>query len=158
MTTLNDITEFLAPKKLAIAGASRNPKKFGGIVFAELKKRGFELFPVNPNAQDIQGVTCVKSVADLPDNVENLFVATPKNETSSVVQQAIDKGIKRIWIQLSADTPEAVELAQKNQVSIIYGKCIFMFAEPVSGVHSFHRWLSKLFGGYPKPIGVANHQ
>lgn len=44
MTTLNDITEFLAPKKLAIAGASRNPKKFGGIVFTELKKKGLRTF------------------------------------------------------------------------------------------------------------------
>ncbi len=158
MTTLNEINEFLAQKKIAIAGASRNPKKFVGIVFTELMKKGFELYPVNPNAEEIKGVPCVHSVSELPVNVENLFVATPKPETFSVVQQAIDKGIKRIWIQQSADTPEAVELAKKNHVSVIYGKCIFMFAEPVSGVHGFHRWLTKLFGGYPRQISLANHQ
>lgn len=150
MTTLTDIQEFLAPKKLAIAGASRNPKKFGGVIFSELLKRGFELHPVNPNATEIQGVSCVAEVAALPGDVDCLFVATPKKKTYGVVEQAVKKGIKRIWIQLSADTPEAVELARQNNIPVIAGKCIFMFAEPVNGVHSFHRWLSKTFGSYPK--------
>lgn len=150
MTTLTDIQGFLAPKKMAIVGASRNPKKFGGIIFSEMLNRGFELHPVNPLATEIQGVACVPKVAELPDDVDSLFVATPKKETYAVVQQAVEKGIKRIWIQMSADTPEAVELAKQNNIPVVAGKCIFMFAEPVSGVHGFHRWFSKAFGSYPK--------
>ena len=53
MVTLKDIQEFLEPKKMAIAGASRNPKKFGGTIVTEAIKSGYELFPVHPDASEI---------------------------------------------------------------------------------------------------------
>jgi hypothetical protein len=43
MVTLNEIQKFLAPRKMAMAGVSRNPKKFGGSIFKELKEKGFEI-------------------------------------------------------------------------------------------------------------------
>jgi len=149
MSSLIDIQDFLAPKKLAIAGASRNPKKFGAIVFSELKKRGFELYPVHPEATEIQGIPCYSKVDDLPSGVEHLYIVTPKSETLSLVNQALARDIKRIWIQQSSDTPEAIELAKQHQVPLIAGRCMLMFAEPVGSIHGFHRWLSKVFRTYP---------
>lgn len=156
MTTLNEIQNFLEPKKLAIAGASRNPKKFGGAVFKELMDKGFELYPVNPNADEIQGVKCFKSIADLPDDVAHLYIVTPKKETDQLVETAIKKGVKMIWIQQKSETPEAVKKAEDAGISVISKKCMFMFADPVGGVHAFHRALVKLFGGYPKLVYSAN--
>lgn len=60
---LNLVHQFLAPKKLAIAGASRDPKKFGGTAVKDLKKRGFELFPVNPHTEEIQN-KCIYMFAE----------------------------------------------------------------------------------------------
>ncbi|MFW5822855.1 MAG: CoA-binding protein [Tangfeifania sp.] len=151
MTTLNEIQQFLAPKKMAIAGVSRNPKKFGGSVFRELKEKGFELFPINQNADEIQGIKCYKSVSDLPEDIKHLFIVTPKASTASVAGEAISKGMDMIWIQQYSDTPEAVEAIQQAGIPLIHKKCILMFADPVKGPHNFHRFLVKVFGGYPKP-------
>jgi predicted CoA-binding protein len=150
MATLNEIQQFLSPRKMAIAGVSRNPKKFGGSVFRELKEKGFELYPVNKNTDEIQGVKCYKSVTDLPGDVKHLFIVTPKESTASVAGEAILKGMDMIWIQQKSETPEAVEAINEAGISLIHKKCIMMFAAPVKGPHNFHRFLVKLFGGYPK--------
>ncbi len=152
MTTLNHIQKFLDSKEIAIAGASRNPKKFGGAVFKELKEKGFTLHPVNPNTDEIQGQKCYQSVFDLPDNVSNLFIVTPKQKTPDIVNAAIRKGVKMIWIQQKSETPEAVKAAEDAGIQVIHKKCILMFAEPVKGFHGFHRFLVKTFGGYPKLV------
>lgn len=152
MNTLNHIQEFLEPKEMAIAGASRNPKKFGGAVFKELKEKGFTLYPVNPNADEIQGQKCFQSVLDLPDEVTNLYIVAPMHETQTIVNAAIQRGIKMIWIQQKSETPEAVRTAEDAGIQVIHKKCILMFADPVKGFHGFHRFFVKAFGGYPKLV------
>lgn len=152
MTTLNEIQKFLEPKKLAIAGVSRNPKKFGGSIFTELKNKGFDLYPINPNADEIQGVKCYKSISELPGDVKHLHIITPKNKTASVVSEAVSKGIEMIWIQQSSDTPEAIEVAKAANIPLISHKCIMMFSDPVNSIHRFHRSIVKFFGGYPRLI------
>lgn len=156
MVTLNQIQDFLAPRKLAIAGVSRNPKKFGGSIFKELKEKGFELYPINPNTDEIQGIKCYKSVEDLPSDVEHLFIVTPRYETQLVAHAAVKKGMKMVWIQQQSDTPEAVKTIEDAGIPLIYKKCIMMFAGPVNGVHGFHRFLVKTFGGFPKLVYSAN--
>lgn len=148
--TLDDIQRFLAPKKLAVAGASRNPKKFGGTVVKDLKERGFELFPINPNAEEIQNLKCYPGVAELPDDVAHLLILTPKDRTAEVVKQAVLKKMKMVWIQQMSETPEALALLEEAGIPYIQKKCIYMFADPVKGPHNFHRFLVKVFGRYPK--------
>jgi predicted CoA-binding protein len=150
MSKLSSIKSFLEPKEMAIAGVSRNPRKFGRMVYDHLKKREFRLCGINPNTDSINGDPCFHSVADLPAQVSRLLVVTPKNQTLEIVQAAITRGIKNIWIQQTSETPEALELAAKNNIDLISKECIMKFAEPVDGVHKFHRFFSRLFGGYPK--------
>jgi len=156
MVTLNEIHKFLEPRKFAVAGASRNIKKFGGSVFKELIDNGFELYPINPNADEIQDVKCYKSVEELPADVNHLFIVTPKYETDIVARAAVKKGIQMIWIQQGSDTPEALKTIEDAGIPLIYKKCIMMFASPVKSVHRFHRFLVKTFGGYPKLVFSAN--
>jgi uncharacterized protein len=150
MNTLKEIQEFLQPKKLAIAGASRNPKKFGGTILRELKNKGFELFPVHPEAKEIEGIPCFSSVSELPEGIDHLYIVTRKSQTAGIVGEALKHGIRKIWIQQHSDTPEALEMAKKQNVPVISGRCMLMFANPVTSVHSFHRWFSRLFGAYPR--------
>jgi hypothetical protein len=156
MVTLNDIQKFLEPRKMAIAGASRSLKKFGGTVFKELHENGFELYPVNPNADEIQGVKCYKSVEELPPDAEHLYIVTPNYETELVANAAIRKRIKMIWIQQKSETSGAVKSIEEAGIPLIYNKCIMMFASPVKGFHSFHRFWVKVFGGYPKLVYSSN--
>lgn len=150
MTKLSTIQTFLAPKEMAVCGVSRDKKKFGRVVYDTLKERGFKLYGVNPNMTDIDGDPCYPDVSQIPANVKYLYVVTPKNQTEEVVKKAVDKGITNIWIQQMAESPAAIELAEKNGVILIMKECILKFAEPITGVHKFHRFLSKLFGMYPK--------
>ncbi|SHE95953.1 Predicted CoA-binding protein [Mariniphaga anaerophila] len=148
--TLNEIQQFFSEQKIAVAGASRNPKKFGGMVIKDFKEKGFDMFPVNPNAEEVQGLKSYKTVADLPGDVKHLLVVTPKEKTQEIINQAVQKGMKMVWVQQMSDTPEALAALKKSGIPFIYKKCIYMFAEPVKGVHHFHRFLVKFFGGYPK--------
>jgi len=150
MTKLNTIQSFLEPKEMAICGVSRNTKKFGRVVYDSLKEKGFTLYPVNPNTSEINGDTCFRDVSELPDHVQYMLIVTPKKQTKEVIEKAIGRGIKNIWIQQMSETPDAVELAKTNNINLIYKQCIFKFAEPVTGVHKFHKFINKLFGTYPK--------
>lgn len=150
MVTKKMIDDFLAPKKLVMAGVSRNPKKFGYTAFKHLIDNGYEVIPINPNTSEIEQIKCYPDVKSVPGEIENLFIVTPKSQTSEIVNQAKEKGVKRIWIQQMAESKDALEIAKNAGIETISNKCIFMFAEPVTGPHKFHRFFVKLFGNYPK--------
>ena len=145
-----DIEKFFEPKKLAIAGASRNPKKFGHGIFKELLTKGYEVIPVNPNATEIDGVKCYHNVSEIPGDLKSLLIVTPKEETDGVLREAINKGIANIWVQQMSETEDTIKIAEEYQVDIIHKKCIYMFAEPVAGFHKFHRTIVRIFSGLPK--------
>ena len=84
------IDDFFKEKQIAIAGVSRKPKKFGSVVFRELVDKGYEVLPVNPNAEEIEGVACYKDVEALPDKVESLLIVTPKEQTDDLLRQGIN--------------------------------------------------------------------
>jgi predicted CoA-binding protein len=143
------IDKFLKDKRIAIAGVSRNPKKFGYLVFKELKSKGYNVLPVNPNTDILDDVKCFHHIEDLPSDVNSLLILTPKSNTDLILRTAINKGIKYIWVQQMSETQETIKIAEEYQKEIIHHKCIFMFTEPVAGLHKFHRTLVKIFGGMP---------
>lgn len=150
MITKKEIESFFEQKKFAIAGVSRNEKKFGGLIYKQMKEKGFDVIPINPNIDDINGDPCYKDVASIPAEYDKLLIITPSSKTESIVSQAVGKGINSIWIQQKSDTPQALEIARNNNINLIHGKCIFMFAEPVKSIHKFHRGLAKVFGKFPR--------
>lgn len=149
-TSLQQIKDFFAGNKIAIAGVSRYKNKFGYSVFKDLKEKGVEVIPINPNAKSIDNVTCLNDVTELPNNVNSLLIITPKHETDKVLKAAINKGIKNIWVQQMSETENSLKIAEEYQKEVIFKKCVYMFAEPVTGGHKFHRFFVKLFGAYPK--------
>lgn len=150
MITKADIQNFLQPRRFAIAGVSRNPKKFGRMVFNDLKKYGYTLYPINPNLQDIEGEKVYPTVGELPGDVKHLFIATAKKDTDEVLRQAIKKGITHVWVQQMSETPDTLKIATESNVQLISKKCIYMFADPVKGMHNFHKCLMGWFGRLPK--------
>ena len=107
MTTLQQIEEFIATEPLALIGVSRNPKKFGYSAFKELREKGMNIIPVNHHASEILGVKAFPDVKSLPDNVKGVIIMTQKDQTATVVREAKEKGLKQIWVQQNADSPEA---------------------------------------------------
>ncbi len=145
---MKDVARFLSLGKYAVAGVSRDPKKFGHLMFKDLRKKGMDVVPVNPKAETLDGVKCYSSVSELPSDIRGLIFMTPKEETLSVAREAIAHGIKDLWIQQGAESKSVIAGLENENVNLIHSQCIMMFWKP-NGVHSFHRFLKKIFGGLP---------
>jgi predicted CoA-binding protein len=144
------IDSFLEKKKLAVAGVSRNEKKFGHVIFKELSKKGYEVLPINPNSDSIGNTPCYPDVESLPKDVDSILIATPKFNTDEILRSSINRGIKNIWVQQASNTKDTLSIAKEYDVEIIHDKCIFMFTEPIQGFHKFHRTINHIFGALPK--------
>jgi len=149
MNTRQTIDIFLNEKKLAIAGVSRNSRKFGNVVFRTLKEKGYSITPINPNGGTIDGSVCTDSIANLGSDIENLLIVTHKRDTKKVLEEAISKGIKNIWIQNGCETKEAIKIAQENNINLVSKACFMMYANP-KGFHKFHQTISGWVGSFVK--------
>ena len=143
------INKFFGCNKFAIAGVSRDKKKFGSLIYKELKKKEFNIVAVNPNMDTFEGEKCYRSVKELPPDIEALIVVAKPDISYSIVREAVEKGIRNIFLQQGAQNAAAINYAEENGINIIYKKCVMMFADP-RGIHKFHASLCKLFGVYPK--------
>jgi predicted CoA-binding protein len=149
MSTLLQINEFFDSQPIALVGVSRNPKKFGYSAFKELKEKGMNIVPVNPEAAEIMGEKAYPNIKELPPEVKGIIVLTKKAKTVSVVKEAKEKGIKQIWIQQMAESKEALDELKDSDINFITGECILMHYKPHS-IHKFHRAIVKFFGRLPK--------
>lgn len=148
--TLDQINTFLAQRSVAVAGVSRDQKKFGHVIFKELLKAGYDAFALNPNIDTIDGHKCYRAPAELPSQVSALVLVTPPAQTLKLLEQAVEKGLRYFWIQQGAENTEVLAFCRQNQLHAISGRCILMHLEPVKSIHKVHRFFSKLFGLYPK--------
>lgn len=147
MNSRATIDQFLEIKELAVVGVSRNPKKFGYIIFKTLRMKGYRIFPVNPNTNTIEGVDCYNEISTLPSNLSNILIVTHKTQSEHAVSEAIKKGFKNIWIQQTCETDAALKIARIHNVNLVIKACILMYLEP-TGFHKFHKSIYKLTGKY----------
>jgi predicted CoA-binding protein len=141
----SSLKNFLSSKEVAVAGVSRDNKKFGYKIFDHFRSHGYTVYPINPEAKEIDGVTCYPSALGIPENVKNLFIVTHANDTEKVMKDAISRGFEMIWLQQKSETPEVLRLAKENGIETISGKCLFMHLDPKGG-HAVHRFIIRLFG------------
>jgi len=121
------IEKFLASPAFGVAGASTNRAKYGNKVLRVYLQNNRRAVPINPRADVIEGVACVASVSDLPDEVASLSVITPPKITEQVVEEAIRKGIENIWMQPGAESPAAVTRCEEAGLNVIAdGSCVLV--------------------------------
>jgi uncharacterized protein len=149
MVTQKQIDSFFSLDSFAVIGVSREPKKFGNAVFKEMKAKNLKVYPVHPELEKVGDDVCYKNLQSLPRIPKALIISVNKNKTLETVKDAVDAGIKNIWIQQMSETPEAIDFCEKNNVNLIHRQCVFMFLEPVQGFHKFHRFLKSIFGKIP---------
>lgn len=121
---IKNIDEFLIQEKIAVVGASSDSNKVGNKVFRKLLSRGFTVYPVNPFATSVEGVTSYPSLKDLPEKVDGIVLVVPPSVTDKIVQEALDLGIERIWMQPGAESEEAVKVCQEKGICYIARECI----------------------------------
>lgn len=144
------IEQFFASQAFAVVGVSRNSRKFGNIIFREMKNKGFAVYPVSAHLPSVEGVSCFARVDELPESVKSLVIVVHPEAAAEIVVRAHTKGITNIWLQQGAESDNAIAFAKQHGLNLIHGQCILMFTEPVKSIHAVHRWISRLVRSYPQ--------
>jgi len=161
MPTLRDAADdFLAQKRIAVAGVSRSGEGAATLIYRRLRDAGYTVLAINPEAATVEGDPCYPDVASLPDTPDGLVIVTPPDAARDLVQACADRGIPRVWMHRSFGTgsvsDEAAALGQRLGLTVIPGACPMMFLDPVDGGHTCIRWLLKWTGGLPTPLTPAD--
>jgi len=136
---------------IAVVGVSDRKGQFGAYVVRELRKRGYTVHPVHPTLSKYDDQPVFASLTDIPGEVDLVVVTVKPEKAMPVVVEAKAKGVKRIWFQQGADFTEAAAAAREAGLETIDRACVLMYADPVDGIHTFHRMVWKLIGAYKKP-------
>ena len=149
----SSVAEFLAGKRFAVAGVSRQPQKAANAIYRKLRGSGFEVLPVNPSAPEVEGVRCYPDLASIPGAIDGVVVASPPGTALNLVRQCGEKGVGRVWFHRSfgagSVAGEAVEECQARGISCIVGGCPLMYCEPVDVGHRCIRSWLRLVGRAP---------
>jgi predicted CoA-binding protein len=152
-TARQAISDFLAQKRIAVVGASRNPKDFNAILFHDLRLRGYDAVPVNPHAKEIDGVRCYARVQEIEPPVEGVLVMTKPEAADAIVEDCLKAGVRRVWLYgmagKGAASPRVVELCRRNGIAVVPGFCPYMFLPGTQWFHRLHGAFLKIARKYP---------
>jgi hypothetical protein len=149
-STLSSIEKFFLSPAFAVIGVSDNQKKFGNSVFRAMKEGKSAVYPINPRLTSVEGDKCYSSILEVPDTVKSAIIVIPPHATERVIADCVQKGIRALWFQPGSESDRAIDEAEINGITVISGQCLLMFLEPVTSAHSFHRWVNKFVGAYPR--------
>lgn len=125
------ITDFLAQRTLAVVGVSRDPEKFGYRVWKNLREKGYRVHAVNPKVTEIDGAPCYPSLAALPEPVGGAVLVVPPAVSEPIIREAAAAGIRRVWMQLDAESPAAIASAEKLGLSVVHDACVMLLSRPL---------------------------
>ncbi len=120
------IIEFMAQKRFAVVGATDNPEKYGHQIFKNLKKRGYEVFPVNPRLKELEGVKCYASLTDIPVKVDVVDFSVPPEVTEVILKECKSLELRRIWLQPGSENEAAINYCRKNNLKVVHDVCVML--------------------------------
>ncbi len=151
------VDDFLAQRRIAVAGVSRTPE--GGaanMIYKRFRDKGYQVYAVNPKADQVEGDRCYHQLSDIPDTVDGVVIVTRPEDTEKIVQDCDRLHIKRVWMHggmhgpSTSVSPAAVEFCQSHQIDVIAGACPLMFGKTSDGGHRFMKTIFGLFGKLPR--------
>lgn len=141
MPSRTAIDAFLQQRRIAFVGLSRQPKDFSRAVYDALATDGREVIGVNPHAEAGDGM--VATLGDVPPPLDAVFVMVPAADAEQVVEDALARGVRHVWLHRGAGQGSASEAAVRRcraaGVDVVDGACPLMFVEPVGWLHRLHR-------------------
>jgi predicted CoA-binding protein len=154
MTEMETVRGFLAQKRFAFVGVSRQSKDFSRSLFREFQARGYDPVPVHPEADEIEGVRCAHSLKDVEPPVGAALLMTSPTISNTLVRECAETGIKKIWFYRGggqgAVSAEALEKCRAHGIAAVPGECPFMFFEDAGWFHRLHGAIRKITGTYPR--------
>lgn len=158
MVTIKEAaSEFLATKRVAVTGVSRTAKGHGSnVVYQRLRKRGYEVFAVNPNAETVEGDRAYRDLTSIPGGVEAVVIGTRPETADATMRECAELGIKHVWMHRSQGggsvSPSATEYGRQQGVTVIDGGCPLMFDPTADVVHKCMRVFLTMSGVVPKQV------
>lgn len=148
-------SEFLTSRRVAVTGVSRQPRNHGSnVVYKRLRERGYEVFAVNPNAEELEGDPCYPDLRSIPGGVDAVVVATRPALAEMTVRECAELGIEHVWMHrgpgAGSVSPEAPEYGREAGIKVIDGGCPCMFEPTADAGHKAMRVLFKLNGHVPR--------
>jgi predicted CoA-binding protein len=125
-------SEFLAHKRIAVTGVSREPKSHGSnTVYRRLRERGYDVFAVNPNAKEVEGDRSYESLKAIPGGVEAVVIGTRPERAEATMRECAELGIRHVWMHWgpggSSVSKAATDYGREHGVTVIDGGCPLMF-------------------------------
>jgi len=151
-------SEFLSQKRIAVTGVSKkNPGAHGAnAVYQRLVDRGYEVFPVNPNADSIAGRPCYPNLTAIPGGVDAVVIGTRPERAEATMRECVDLGIKYGWMHRSVDagsvSAAATDYGRAHGVTVIPGGCPLMFEPVTDGGHKVMKFVFTLTGAVPRKV------
>lgn len=158
MATIKEAASvFLASKRIAVTGVSREPKGHGSnIVYQRLRERGYEVFAVNPNAEEVEGDPCYHDLASIPGGVDAVVIGTRPKTAEATMRECADLGIKQVWMHRAfgggSVSDAATAYGRQQGITVIDGGCPLMFGPTADGGHKVMRFMFTMTGKVPKQV------
>lgn len=150
MTHQQQVDDFLAQKRIAVSGISRNTDSGAGAIYLKLRDHGYEVFAVHPAAEALYGDPCYPSLAAIPGGVDAVFIMNSPDISEKVADEAAALGIRRVWMHNntlmgSSVSDTAAERCRTAGMSVITTGCPMMFLEP-DWFHGTFCWFLRATG------------
>ena len=149
--------EFLAHKRIAVTGVSRNPQGHGSnAVYQRLRDRGYQVYAINPKADEVEGDKCYPDLASVPDGVEAVVIGTRPETAEATMRECADLGIRYVWMHRSfgagSVSDAATEYGRTHGITVIDGGCPLMFEPTADAGHKMMRFVFTRTGKVPKQV------
>jgi uncharacterized protein len=160
MTAIKEAaSEFLSHRRVAVTGVSRNAEDHGSnVVYKRLRDRGYEVFAVNPNADEVEGDRAYHDLRSIPGGVEAVVIGTRPEIADETMHECAELGIKHVWMHRGPGTGSvaaaATEYGREHEISVIDGGCPCMFGPTADFGHKAMRFVFTLSGNVPKEIPI----
>jgi uncharacterized protein len=150
-------TEFLAAKRVAVTGASRNAQGHGSnVVYRRLRDRGYEVFAVNPNTETVEGDCSFPDLKSIPAGVEAVVIGTRPESADATMAECAELGISTVWMHRAMGTgsvsASATECGRKHGITVIDGGCPLMFEPTADFGHKCMRFFLSASGAVPRRV------
>ena len=150
-------SDFLSNKRVAVTGVSRTPGSHGSnVVYKRLRERGYDVFAVNPNADEVEGDRAYHDLHSIPGGVDAVVIATRPETADETMRNCVELGIRHVWMHRGPGAGSFSETAtaygREHGIIVIDGGCPCMFGPTADPGHKTMRFVFTLTGHVPRRI------
>ena len=150
-------SEFLANRRVAVTGVSRQANEHGSnVVYKRLRERGYDVFAVNPNADEVEGDPCYRDLRSIPGGVDAVVIGTRPEHADGTMRECAELGIGHVWMHRGPGAGSVSETAaaygREHGITVIAGGCPCMFGPTADFGHKAMRAVFTLTGGVPRKV------